>query len=208
MNKIIKNSLILMAITLVSGILLGFVYELTKEPIAQQKAQAQEAAYKAVFADMDHTQPCEATEVLLEDATQTFAEDGFENVKVEDVYWACASDGSVLGVVMNITTKEGYGGDINFSIGISNDGVLQGLEILSISETPGLGMKANEAEFKEQFKGKKADVLSYTKEGAASDTEIDAISGATMTTKAMTKAVNAGISFYKSLVEGGILNEQ
>ena len=51
---------------------------------------------------------------------------------------------------MTTTSSEGYGGDIQISVGIGNDGVVEGVEILSISETAGLGMKATEAKFRDQ----------------------------------------------------------
>ena len=107
---------------------------------------------------------------------------------------------------MNITTTQGYGGDITFTLGIRNDGTVNGYEILSISETAGLGMKAKEDAFKQQFSGKKVDSFAYTKTGASADNEIDAISGATITTKAMTDAINAGLCWFQTL-EGGSVNE-
>lgn len=55
---------------------------------------------------------------------------------------------------MNITSHEGYGGDINFSMGVSMDGTVTGVEMLSLSETAGLGMRAKDEEFKGQFAGK------------------------------------------------------
>ena len=87
-------------------------------------------------------------------------------------------------------------------MGVQNDGTLNGISILSISETAGLGMKANTDSFKDQFKNKKVEKFSYTKTGATSDDQIDAISGATITTNAMTNGVNAGLCAFQ-YVEGG-----
>ena len=99
----------------------------------------------------------------------------------------------------------GYGGDINFSMGVSMDGTVTGVEMLSLSETAGLGMRAKDEEFKGQFAGKTVDQFVVTKNGASAENEIDAISGATFTSKAVTNGVNAGLRFYESLKEGGIL---
>ena len=77
-------------------------------------------------------------------------------------------------------------------MGVQTDGTLNGISILEISETPGLGMQA-EAVLAPQFAGKQADSFTFTKTGAALDNEIDAISGATVTTKAVTNAVNTGL---------------
>ena len=81
-------------------------------------------------------------------------------------------------------------------MGIDNEGTVKGIEMLKISETAGLGMKAKEDRFKDQFKNKNVAQFSYTKTGAASDFEIDAISGATITTKAVTNAVNTGLEYF------------
>ena len=58
--------------------------------------------------------------------------------------------------MINVTSHEGYGGDIEISVGIASDGTVKGIEMLSIGETAGLGMKAKDAEFKDQFRDKKS----------------------------------------------------
>lgn len=208
MNKIIKNALVLTAITLVSGLLLGLVYEITKEPIQVQSAKAQEKAYQAVFPDAGELEPlCESQEELRKKADEVLSAAGFEAERIKDAYRVVGTDGSVLGLAMNVTTTEGYGGDINFSLGIRKDGTVNGISILTISETAGLGMKAAEESFYGQYADKRVDSFSYTKEGARTENEIDAISGATITTNAVTNGVNAGIRFFQSVQEGGMLDE-
>ena len=212
MNKIVKNALILMAITLVAGICLGFVYEITKEPIAIQEQQAKEEAYQAVFPGMASMEAVygldeetDAAQVQAE-ADAVLTENDMGDIRVEEAYRAVDESGETLGIVMNLTTS-GYGGEINFSMGIQKDGTVNGIEILSISETAGLGMRATEDEFKSQFSGKNVEKFAVTKSGASADEEIDAISGATITSNGMTKGVNAGICYFRSLVEGGVFNE-
>lgn len=196
-----------MAITLVSGILLGAVYEITKGPIAKQEEQAKMDAYAKVFEEAASFEAI-PEEVLSEaDMRKVLDDNGLTACTVKEALKALDDKGSVLGVVMNITDSEGYGGDINFSMGIQNDGTVNGISILVISETAGLGMKATTDEFRSQFAGKKVDKFQYTKTGAASEDQIDAISGATITTNAVTNGVNAGICLFKSLEEGGILGE-
>ena len=80
---------------------------------------------------------------------------------------------------------------------------MNGIEILSISETAGLGMRANTEEFKSQFRNKKVEQFEYTKTGATVDNQIDALSGATITTNAMTNAVNTALSFFHNNLMGG-----
>jgi electron transport complex protein RnfG len=103
--------------------------------------------------------------------------------------------------VLTVTSHEGYGGDIQFTMGITNDGVLNGISILSISETAGLGMRADEV-LKPQFAGKSAEKYEYTKTGAVSDSQIDAISGATITTNAVVNGVNAGLYYFQNELGG------
>ncbi len=207
MNKIVKNALILMAITLVAGILLGAVYEITKGPIAKQEEQAKMDAYKEVFQDADTFEEIPENVLSGDDMRKVLDENDLAACTVIEVLKALDAGGNTIGVVMNITDSEGYGGDINFSMGIQNDGTVNGIAILTISETAGLGMKADTDEFKSQFAGKKVDKFQYTKTGAESEDQIDAISGATITTNAVTNGVNAGICLFKSIEEGGILGE-
>jgi electron transport complex protein RnfG len=205
MNQIVKNALILMAITLTAGLALGFVYDITKNPIAVQNQKKKEEAYQAVFETAVSFEAAPSfdekeAEMILE-AADLSAE------HIDEVLFAKDQNGEELGVVMNVTTSEGYGGDIQFSLGIQKDGTVNGIKILSISETAGLGMKASEEAFYGQFSGKKTDAFQYTKNGAQSDSEIDAISGATITTNAMTNGVNAGLVYFKSMIEGGVISE-
>ena len=208
MNKIIKNALILMAITLVAGLLLGTVYGITKEPIAQAEAKAEQEAYLAVFPGAEEFVEPEQKDELLAAAADALTAAGYDGTAdtIENFYLV-NNGGQIAGVVINLTSHEGYGGDINFSMGIDLEGTVKGVEILSISETAGLGMHATEDSFKGQFRDKAVDQFVVTKTGAAAENEIDAMSGATFTSKAMTNGVNAGICFYQSLVEGGVLNE-
>ena len=111
-----------------------------------------------------------------------------------------AEDGSVLGYLITASSTEGYNGLVQISVGITSEGNLTGLGFLSISETPGLGMKAKEPEFKDQFNGKPVATFSVTKTAPASDAEIQAISGATFTSKATTGAVNAAVYFVENCI--------
>ena len=97
------------------------------------------------------------------------------------------------------TDKEGYGGDIQITVGITSDGTVNGISILSISETAGLGMKAKEPAFYEQYQGKQAEKFAVSKDGGEGE-PIDAISGATITSRAVTGAVNVALAYYQNAV--------
>ncbi len=200
MNKIVKNTLILSAITIVAGCLLGLVYEITKAPIAQAQENAKQEAYKTVLADaaeftVDETlDPAKAADVLLEA--------GYTGDDITEVAEAKDASGEVMGYVITVTSHEGYGGDIRLSVGILSDGTVKGIEMLDISETAGLGMKATEDDFKNQFKDKQVEKFSYTKSGEDGDDKIDALSGATITTNAVTNAVDSALVYFQNVLGG------
>ena len=201
-NKIIKDALALTLITLVAGVALGGVYEITKDPIAKQEAQAKAEAYEQVFTDAAAFEAVEIDDTLTKTIRDQLDQEGYKAQSIEEVMRAEDQSGETLGYAFTVVTSEGYGGDIQFSMGVQNDGTLNGISILSIGETAGLGMNADTPAFKDQFVGKQVEKLQYTKNGATQDDEINAISGATVTTNAMTNGVNAGLCAFR-VMEGG-----
>lgn len=201
-KNMLKDAAILFAITLISGLLLGLVYQVTAQPRREQQERKIREACQAVFAQAEQFE--ELSYTMDEALAQQLAENG---VKIGTVYQARDAAGSPMGYVIETTSGEGYGGNITLYAGITNDGILNGVSILTISETPGLGMRAQEV-LVPQFEQKAAVDFTYTKTGSQSDSEIDAISGATITTKAVTNAVNGAVSvFTQDLQKGGERNE-
>lgn len=199
-SSIARDTLILTVITLISGLLLGLVFQITKDPIEEQNAKAKQEAYQKVFADADSFEPL--IEAEDEGLASYLKENGYTGQTINEVMKALDAGGEVLGYAINLTTSEGYGGDITFSMGIQSDGTMNGIEILDIGETAGLGMNATKDEFKNQFKDKNVEKFEVTKTGAASEDQIDALSGATITSKAMTGGVNAGLCAFQYVKEG------
>lgn len=201
-NKIIKDALALTLITLVAGVALGGVYEITKDPIVRQEAQAKAEAYEQVFTDAAAFEEVKMDDTLIQTIRDQLDQEGYKAQSIEEIMRAEDQSGEMLGYAFTVVTSEGYGGDIQFSMGVQNDGTLNGISILSIGETAGLGMNADTPAFKDQFVGKQVEQLQYTKKGATQDDEINAISGATVTTNAMTNGVNAGLCAFR-VMEGG-----
>lgn len=207
MNKqIIKNTLILVCITLTAGLLLGFVYDITKEPIAEQKKIAKAEACEAVFAEADSFDTEHPYDVS--DAPDILKGE-YESCSIDEAVPALDAEGNLLGYAMTVTCSEGYGGDLTFMMGVTTDGMLNGIDFLSLSETAGLGMNAAEPEFKEQFEGRTSPKLTVTKDTASGEEEIQAISSATITSNAVTKGVNAGLLYYRAMTgqKGGNSDE-
>lgn len=169
---------------------LGFVYEITKDPIAQAKDDAKKKAWQEVFPEAD------MNDFVAQEVDQAAADAAIKavgaNATVDEVCKAGED-----GYVVTTTSKEGYGGNIQITVGITADGTVSGISILSISETAGLGMKATEPAFYGQYEGKQAEKFAVSKDGGEGE-PIDAISGATITSRAVTAAVNVALAYYQN----------
>lgn len=186
-SSFVKDAIVLFVITLVAGWLLGAVYEVTKAPIATAEFDKKQEAYKKVFPEANGF----AGDADLDKLAKEKAGTNF----VEEVEIAMDKDNNEIGYAMTIGSKEGYGGEIKLSLGVDKTGTITGMEVLSMSETAGLGANCTTEEFKSQFSGIKAEQIAYTKSGKSKDNEIDALGGATITTNAVTNAVNNALSF-------------
>lgn len=213
-STMIRDTIALFIITLIAGCLLGLVNEVTKDLIEQANLQKKMNAYKTVFSVADSFRENEEINAKVADvegfskmideanASGKYESSGadakIESVKINEVLEAVDSSGNVLGYVVSFTGSAGYGGDINMSLGVDTSGVITGFEVISNSETAGLGANCTNAEFKDQFKGISTSGIIYTKSGKKEGTDpaqIDALSGATVTTKAVTKSVNGVLLF-------------
>lgn len=199
MKEVIKNTLIMLAITIVAGGILGFVYNSTKDIIAKQEEDKKNQAYKTVFSAANSF---EEMSIDIDEATRkNFENEGYGAEEINSIIAAKDASNETVGYVFVVTTHEGYGGDISFTMGVSNEGVLNGISLLSISETAGLGMEADKV-LVPQLAGIEATKISYTKTGSTKPEEIDAISGATITTNAITNGVNLGLYYFNEYLGG------
>ena len=188
----IKTAVTLFLITLISGILLGSVYEVTKEPIEKANNAALYAAYEEL---LPGAEDYESDPDAVAKANEELPSQNYGKVEINDIVTGVDGSGKALGYVVTSTSNEGYGGAIKITVGYKagEDGSLTstGISFLTLSETAGLGMNAEKPEFKDQFAGKTTDPLTLTKSGNAGASEINAMSGATITSTAVTNAVNA-----------------
>mgnify|MGYP002711808882 FL=1 len=190
MNKIVKNTLVLSLITVCAGFLLGTVYEVTKAPIAQSQETAKKETWQAVFSDV------KLDDFKAEDVDQKAADKAVKDMGVNATIDEVCTAGDT-GYVITTTDKDGFGGNIQITVGIKKDGTINGVSILSISETAGLGMKATEPSFYNQYVNKQTDKFVVSKDGGDGE-QIDALSGATITSRAVTGAVNAALGYYQN----------
>lgn len=189
MSRIVKDTLRLVAITLIAGVLLSVVYSVTKDTIAAAKEDELQASYREVF-------PQAASFEAIEGKCPAELSGG--NVTLNAALYAKDENGADIGCVLSLTSYEGYAGDIVLSLGISQTGEITGVKVTQMSETSGLGANCQNEDWISQFKGINSGSVKFTKTGKTAPDEIDAISGATFTTKAVTNAVNTGIEFVSS----------
>ena len=176
MNETIKLAIKLFVITAVVAALLAVVNMVT-EPLIE--ANNEKTFNETMARVLPEAEEFEEIDVEIN------PEDGA--VAVDSVY-AGRSGGDVVGYVVTAVCSEGYGGDITVMTGINPDFTVNKAEVTEMDETPGLGAKA-QGEWIDQFQG-----LSEDKNGSAqTDNKVEAISGATITSRAVTKAVNESI---------------
>lgn len=162
-KEFIRLSGVLCLIALVAALLLAGVNKITEPKILEAEEKAAQVAMKAVLPSAER----------------------FSRV-TENVSMG-VKDGAGVGYCVNVKTN-GYGGEISVMVGLDMENNVQGIEVLSHNETAGLGAKATDDSFKNQFAGKKAP-LSVAKNNASGVNSIQAITGATITSRAIADAV-------------------
>lgn len=194
-GELIKTGVILFLITALSAALLAFVNSKTAPIIEQNDIEKQQNAMRAVLPDAaDFDEPYKDKALPEEIAALS------EKDEITNVYTALDKSGEVIGVCV-ITETTGYDIGIVTVTGVSADLKVTGVEITSMKETPGLGAKAQDKSFCEQYNGKGGEIgVSKT---AADDTSIQAISGATKTSNGVTRGVNLALQTAAILMEGG-----
>jgi electron transport complex protein RnfG len=183
-STLINMLLALFVITAVSGGVLGLVYGMTKDTIAEVDMKKNEAAIKAVL-------PLEG-ELTFKADTLTFTEDGVTTSFPCNL--AFDANGNFLGAAVK-TSEGGFGGKIDMMVGFLADGTIKGTSVLSHAETPGLGANMT-GKFKDQFvdKNPASYKLTVSKDGG----DVDAITAATITSRAFSKAVDKAYKAFEA----------
>ena len=183
MNGVFKVALRLIIITAIAGLLLGLTYNITKEPIAQQEELAKSNARKTVLASAKEFEAVDLESLGLSDEYSTVVE-----------AYIGSSDGSSVGATVTMITK-GYSAGLQVTVGIANDGTVSGVNIDAHSETPGLGAKAADAAYLAQYKGI-ASPFTIVKSPSDAEGDIEAVTGATLTSDGVCDAVNLACKLY------------
>ncbi|SHH61073.1 electron transport complex protein RnfG [Caloranaerobacter azorensis DSM 13643] len=181
MGDILKLGLILLLITSITALVLGYANDMTKDVIVNVENQASEVARKEVLPLAESFKSLDK-EILNKIIN--------ENPNIKEIYSGYSENGDLVGYTIKTATP-GYGGDVEVITGISLENKITGIKVVSHKETPGLGANATQPKFQNQFKDKSVSKeLEVVKGSPSSENEIQALTGATITSKAVTKGVN------------------
>jgi len=186
MKELLRLVVVLTLITAGAGLILSFVEQQTRAPIAEQRRQEMLRALQAVLPEFDN-QPDTDSVALV------FGQDK-KGRELKRTFYRGRSGAELTGIAFTVTAPDGYSGNIDIMVGVEPNGSVRAIEILSHAETPGLGDKVSKPAFKAQFAGKRLDNADWRvkKDGGS----FDQITGATISPRAVVKAVKQGLEFY------------
>ena len=177
-KAVIIPTVVLLVICLVIPFALSLTNAVTKDKIADLEKEKRESAMSGLIEAENYEE---------------------KSYKDEFTSTVAITDGSAIGYIFE-TSKKGYGGDVSVMTAVDPDGTVKAIEILDVSnETPGLGQNSQKKDFYSQYAGKKAGVT-VKKNGADPEkNEVDAVTGATITSKAVTGAVNEALEQFEKV---------
>ena len=180
MKNLIKMVVALTVISVVAGYLLATTNKITKAPIAAARLAEKLDAMKKVLPPYDND-PVTNTCIVQEAGKQW-------------TFYVARKQGVFAGAAFEAVSDQGYNGTIRILAGILPDNNVKGLEIVEQAETPGLGAKISDSAFKDQFQGKSIFRTRWAVKKDGGD--IDAITGATISPRAVVSALKTGLEVY------------
>ncbi len=187
MNGLPRLVLALTLITVGAGLLLSLVEAQTREPIAEQRRLETLRALQTVLPTFDNSPDADRVQLV-------YGQDK-KGRELKRTFFLGRQNSKLTGIAFPVVAPDGYSGNITVMVGVEPGGVVVGMEILSHTETPGLGDKITREAFKGQFKGKSLEGVDWRvmKDGG----DFDQITGATISPRAVVKAVYQGLQFYQ-----------
>jgi electron transport complex protein RnfG len=183
MKEILPLVVTLTVIAAVAGLSLALVFSVTEKPIAVAEREQTLKAIRIVLPEFDDN--------LLQSVMMG------EGKEQKEIFVARADGGSLVGVAFSSISRNGYGGNLEVMVGIVPEGEgfkVNRIEILRLAETPGLGTKVTEDKFKGQFAN--ADLVKKDNPGSPAKPPIDGITGATISSRAVTEAVKLALGYF------------
>ena len=190
-STLVRMTVTLLVITVITSAAVGFVEQLTKEPKAATEAVKQNFAIKAVLSEYDNNPLADVYEI-----------DSYDGAVEKITCYPGIRNGELSGIAVKTWTNNGYSGMIRLMVGFDKSGSIINISVLEQKETPGLGSKMTQPRFKDQYNGMNpgANNLKVKKDGG----EVDAITAATISSRAFSDAVERA---YKSLEKAGKLEK-
>lgn len=181
MKEILRLIIVMTIISAAAGVILAYTNKVTRDPIEKARSKETVEALALVLPPFDN-QPSTCTNTVA--------------VQGQDwTFYVARQNGQYVGAAFVSTSRKGYGGEIKLMVGVTADGTVKDVRILSQQETPGLGTKVAETPFRGQFANKPVagTVWKVRKDGG----DFDAITGATISSRAVLEAIQAGLSVYR-----------
>ena len=172
----------LFVICVVAGGVLGVVYNATKDPIAAAETAKRTEAIKNVLPEFNELK-------------ETKVKSAMEDIDIP-FYLAYNADSTFIGAAVETFTNKGFSGNVSLMIGILADGTINNISVLQHAETPGLGSKMTEPSFKDQFNEKNPASFNFKVKKDGGD--VDAITAATISSRAFCDAVNRALSTFEN----------
>lgn len=190
MKSVINIALRLIVITAAAGLLLGLTYSVTKDPIAYQQQLAASESRRQVLSGASDFEQIDLSALSLPEDYSV----------VQEAYWGI-KDGEKAGITVYMIVK-GYSAGLNITVGINADGTMSGVSIGSHAETPGLGAKAAEPGYLAQYAGL-TPPAKVVKSAPAEAGDVQAVTGATITSTAVANSVNLASQLYNDYLKEG-----
>lgn len=193
-NDILKPTIVLLAICVVIALALSITNKITVSRIAELEAENE----------------AKSMAELIE--AETFEKKGLDIVDVAEPFeYHIAKNGDECVGYIFVTSAKGYGGEVSVMTAVNTDGSVKAVSVLSAdNETPGLGQNVTKESFYSQYSGKKSGVTVVKNGAVAENNEIDAVTGATISSKAVTEAVNKALENFDVVIFdlGGATSEK
>ena len=203
-SRIPRPVVVLTTITLIAGVALSGVYATTKDTIEQQKLAANLASFRVVVPEAEDFKPDDAMNKAIEELNGGVYGTDYGRAYINEAYVGVDASGETVGYVIRATSSDGFDGDVSMAIGLNAEGAINGIDFTELNETPGMGMRVADADFKDQFNGRTVRQFTLNKAGGSTEEDqIDTVTGASTTSGAVVNAVNAALDFFYSTVKGG-----
>lgn len=195
--KLFQPALLLTVLCLIVTLMLAVTYEITKDPIARQQQEAALMQRQEIFPDGKEFTGITLSEAQIEQMDES-------DIAIVELSAAKDAGGKVIGYVF-VTSSRGYAGSVVATTGINTQGKVIMVRAAGADETPGLGKRVEEKGFQDQFSDLDINVPTSVSAGSGTH-KIDSISGATISSKAASSAVNKAMAAYSYLLEEGVIS--